>query len=396
MFSLRRYRKILEEYNVFERCAKCGTCTYVYGSWAPACPAFNEFKFLTYSLGGKLLLAWGYLNGRLKLDQDIARVFYSCTLCGNCAYQCQITETDGTRPIKLYAITLLEAMRKELVRVGLGPMPEQKRVWDWILKEHNPYMAKHEDRSLWFPKDVVKGLPEKAEIVYFVGCTSAYIETEIIDATMRILNRLKVDYTILKDEWCCGLPLIRTGAPSQLVDEVVNHNIAAIEDAGADMIVTSCPGCYRVWKEDLADRHDFKVMHTVELVAEAIERGELTFKKPLKAKVTYHDPCDLGRHCGVFEPPRKILKSIPGVELIEMERSRENSWCCGAGGAVAFWLPEFTMNTACERIREAEETGASLLVSACPGCAMTLKNAIKEKGSRIMFRDITELILEHL
>jgi heterodisulfide reductase subunit D len=159
-------------------------------------------------------------------------------------------------------------------------------------------------------------------------------------------------------------------------------------------MVTSCAGCFKTIKEDYpkTGKLNFKVLHTVEFIIELIQAGKLNLKNEVKLKVTYHDPCHLGRHSGVYDAPRKLLTMIPGIELVEMERNRENSRCCGAGGGLKSGYPDIQNKISQTRIKEAEATGATELVSACPFCYQGLQVGIQALESKLTMRDITDLV----
>ena len=392
---LERFKDLEHYSDVLYYCVKCGQCRSIYQEpgRGRTCPSGDLRRFEAYYLGGKNLLLWGLLRGKISWSKYLAEILYHCTLCGNCAQQCQVVE------IHYYALEWLEAARREAVRLGFGPMPEHKRFGEHTAKEHNPYLEPHEKRWDWLPFNK-ESLPEKAEVVYFVGCTSSYRQKEIAIATVNILKKLGVNFTILWregfDEWCCGSPLERTGQV-EIVKELAEHNIAAIERTGANTVITSCAGCYRMLKEDYRERYglksEFDVLHMLHLILDYVKKGKLKLKE-LKAKVTYHDPCHLGRHMGVYEEPRELLRMIPGLELIEMERTKENAWCCGAGGGVMAAFKELASYAAHERVLEAERTGADILVSSCPFCWRNLNDDIKRHEHKISMKDITELILE--
>jgi Fe-S oxidoreductase len=188
--------------------------------------------------------------------------------------------------------------------------------------------------------------------------------------------------------------------------ERVQNNIEALQKSGVKTVITSCAGCYSTLKRDYerVEKLPFQVLHVVEYLDQMISEGKLSFQKEIKRKVTYHDPCHLGRcsrlsvptisDTGVYEPPRRILKGIPGIELIEMERIKDSSWCCGAGGGVRSAYPEFAQWAAKERIREAQKTCAELMVTACPWCESNLGDALEAEGHAMKICDILDLVAE--
>jgi heterodisulfide reductase subunit D len=225
---------------------------------------------------------------------------------------------------------------------------------------------------------------------------ATYRAKEIARSTIELLKKAGVDFKLLgKDEWCCGSVLLRTGN-TKIVKEMAEHNIEAFKKSDTAQVITSCAGCYRTLKKDYEEifgKQDFEVVHIVDFLEKLIEEGKLKFPK-VNMKVTYHDPCHLGRHMGVYESPRKILKSIPGLELVEMARNRQNARCCGAGGGVRSAFRDLSNKMADARLKEAEETGADVLTSACPFCTFAFRDAAKRNGSKMRVLDLPELLLE--
>ncbi|MFX1475971.1 MAG: (Fe-S)-binding protein, partial [Promethearchaeota archaeon] len=236
-------------------------------------------------------------------------------------------------------------------------------------------------------------------------------------------------FTLLdSDEYCCGSPILRVGARKQAL-ELMKANVERLKKRGIKRLVTSCAGCYNMFKVEYPRflQTDFEVVHTSELLDSMLQKGELTLPTKVPLKVTYHDPCHLGRGSepytpwegsmvevvtlvhipippkvirrgthGVYDPPRRVLQHIPGIELVEMERIREYTYCCGAGGGVKSAFPDFALWTGNRRLEEAEATGAEAIVSCCPFCSTNLQDAIQEQGSKLKFYDLTELVLKSL
>lgn len=388
--SLSRFESLEYYKDQVYRCGKCGQCRYVYQDayLARVCPSGELRKFESYYLGGRNLLLWGLTSGKLKWSDALVEILYHCTLCGNCTQQCQL---EG---IHTYALEWLLAARVKAVEQGYGPMPEQKHYAQSVLDENNPYAEKHADRLSWLGNKKAK-LSKKAEIVYFVGCTSAYRQDRIASSTFDVLSNLGKDFTVMQDEWCCGSPLIWTGQV-EIAKKCAEHNIKEIEKTGAELVITSCAGCYRMLKEIYKDMfkmdYGFEVVHSPIYFLESFKKGELILEKPINKKVTYHDPCHIGRHMGIYEQPRKLLESIPSIELVEMPRNRHNAWCCGAGGGVKSSFKELALFTATERLQEALATGAEIVSSACPFCYRNLSDAKEENNVNIQIMDVVELV----
>jgi heterodisulfide reductase subunit D len=399
-------RELARLYDYISMCTHCGTCKYFfeYGDKENladvSCPQGDSFKFDSYTgARGKVSLAKGLLSGKLDFDDTLSHILFTCTTCGACQELC---ETD----VKSYINRIIEALRCEAWRAGTK-IPSTIERWSAHIKvERNPYMEKHAKRSAWIPYEIRNKLPKKAHYLYFVGCTASYRQKNIALATLRLLINLGVDVTVSEDEWCCGSPLFRTGQ-WEIAKEFAEHNAQLMEKHSSEVIITTCAGCYRTllkdyqqnspegYKDLLGITFSGKVVHTIQLINELISKGEIEIVGSFDKIVTYHDPCHLGRHTGVYDPPRNVLRAVPGLKLVEMKRSRQYSFCCGAGGGVRGAYPEYSLETAEKRVREAEATGAEIVTSVCPFCWRNLSDAIELLGSKMKMLDITE-ILENL
>ena len=235
-------------------------------------------------------------------------------------------------------------------------------------------------------------------ILYFPGCMATYRAKDIAKSTIELLKKANVDFILLgEDEWCCGSVMLRTGN-LDVGKDMMEHNVDAINKSGADVVVTSCSGCFRTLKQDyekMTGPLDFEVKHVLELLVDLIDKGSLKFPET-KLTVTYHDPCHLGRHSGLYDVPRDILKSVPGLELVEMARSRQNARCCGAGGGFRAGNSEDAIAISANRVREAEATGASLLVTACPFCLRNLRDGAESINSRLKVESVESLLAKQL
>ena len=407
-----------------KRCIRCKGCFWVDHIYMPGmkfsyrCPSAQKFLFDSYGAAyGRFRTALALIEGRLDYSDRLLDTIYECNLCGACDAGCK-------RNLDLEVSLALEAVRIKCVSDGKGPMPEHKRIAENIDKNHNRYGSPHANRSKWLPKDVKPAT--KADIVYFVGCASSYAHTEIAQATVRILTNTNTKFMLLdSEEWCCGYPLYSTGQIDAFKKQA-EHNIEAVKKSGASTVLVSCAEGYKTWKVDYpkllgkstADM-GFKVMHIVEHIDQLIQGGGLRFNNQINMRLTYHDPCNLGRLSepwvqwegtrglwgvvnpplerrrsthGIYQQPRDILSAIPGIELVEMIRTKENALCCGAGGGVRDAFKNFALWTANERLEEVREIGVEAIVSACPFCKDNFAEAIKAGGDEIKVYDISELI----
>jgi Fe-S oxidoreductase len=404
------------------RCIKCKGCTWVEHTYMPGakfmtrCPSATRYQFDAYGAYGKMRIGHAMAEGLLEWNEKALEVMYACTLCGACDVGCK-------RNLDLEIELTLESLRVKAVKDGVGPMPAHKKIAEKIAKKHNFYGSTHEKRTNWIPKGITPA--KKADVLYFVGCTASYVNTEIAQSTAKILNAAGTEFMLMPDEWCCGNTLFSVG----MIDEakaIAQRNIDEVRKTGAETLITSCAEGYRMWKVDYPKLLDistkdlgFKVVHLVEYVDEMVKNGTLKMKKSFDTRMTYHDSCSLSRLSepwtpyegkrgwmgtveprlqrrrgknGVYSQPRDILKAIPGVNLVEMPRMRENAFCCGAGRGTKEAFPEFARWAAEHRLEEVKEIGAETLVSACPWCKNNFVQAVKANGDDVQVLDISEVI----
>jgi len=367
-----KYLKALE---ACSRCS-CGCCK-------DGCPIYATMLEEQVSARGRNAIILAYLRGEIEPDQRMARSIYSCLLCRLDEESCLARIPNAE---------IYEHIRQDLLSRGLGPLPEHEALVASLKNYGNPWMQPKSARDRWTrqAKAQKKG---KAETLYFAGCTFSLAPeiTAVPVAATKLLTIAGVNFSLLgKDELCCGSTALRLG-DRKLFEELSHENAKKL--AGYEQVVTSCAGCFKTMSQDYPEEGRPAAIHLSQLLLQLLESGRL---KPhaLNAKVTYHDPCHLGRHSEIYDPPRKVIASIPGVKLVEMKHSRENSRCCGAGAGVKTANPQISIEIAKRRVSEAMETGAEILVSACPFCEQNLKEAAESLGSKIRVMDIAELLLE--
>jgi Fe-S oxidoreductase len=263
-----------------------------------------------------------------------------------------------------------------------------------------------EDRNLWADGLPIKPFEESTEYLYFVGCTPSYDPRiqKVAQALVRLLATTPLNYGYLgSEESCCGSEVRRLGEAG-LFEMIVEDTTELYKNLGVSKMFTTSPHCFNAYKNDFPvvageKSHPMQVQHYTQVLASLIERGELKFSGSLEKTITYHDPCYLGKHNGVFDEPREVLSSIPGVNLVEMDRSREKSLCCEGGGG-RMWLEGTNPGTrlAQQRIQEALDTGAQVLATACPFCLATLDEAVKHLNAddKLQVMDIAELAAQAL
>jgi len=380
------------------KCVRCGSCRTIFGLSRPACPSGEEFKFEGFFSSGRIWIARGLKEGALEWDDpELVKKLFACTLCGNCTQQCPMT-------VRERIMEVFETLRAEIVDRGGTPFLAHRRLKDSLVQYRNPWMQPRRRRSQRLSDGNVRILRpdsgDKAEVLYFVGCTAALDSSlkHIARNTVDLLNKAGVDFGLLgEEEVCCGSVALRIGERA-LVRELASINLEMIEKTGAKTVVTSCAGCFKTLSQDYSHYGQLsaRVVHSSEYILELLEAGRLSLIGGTKRDITYHDPCHLGRHCGIYDAPREILRCLPGISLREMVRCKENSWCCGAGGGVRSAFPDWALESSKKRILEAEQTGANLLVTACPFCLQNLSTGIQAGGTPLELMDLTDLVKDLL
>ena len=370
-------------------CSRCGECVDV-------CPVYKETADKYTAPGFKIKKMRGLVTRKLfslsaKADTEsikrITKGLYECTLCGRCWSVC---------PYNYDLVGLWEKARESAFESGFGLDPLVQMV-DAVKTEKNIFKRPHLRRTDW-----IKGLDipikEKADTIYFVGCMLSYrgaLKTAA-KATATILNAAGENWTILRDEVCCGAPLRFAGGTRHLA-ELMDTNIKAIESTGARKIVFSCPGCYRTFWQDyskiLGSR--VKMLHITELVDSYIREGKIKPKAKLEERMTYHDPCELARLSGVTKEPRHVFAAI-AAQFIELPENKFNVKCCGGGGLFKAANTDKSLEIGKKRVEEAEKLGAATLVAACPSCCETLTQAAHFKKSSVKVIDFAEAVAQQI
>lgn len=391
-------KQLLEIYS----CSRCGKCvelcpTYEIEQEEGINPRGKSKKFrriIDFEYGLTSLL-FRKNNSTEELAREFLRDLYRCTVCAQCSVVC---------PLRIDTANLWETMRSAMVEMGIAPLDVHKPLIASIKSYDNPWGQPRSLRDRWAKKAYSdKLLPsplkditrEKAEVLLYIGCTGSYDVNikEMAINSASILLKLGVDAGILGNkEKCCGSTLKRLG--DREYERLAKENIEMFNQTGARILLTICSGCFKTIKENYKDigRLKPRVMHITEFLSEELKEGKLKFTGELPVTVTYHDPCHLGRHSGVFDAPRDLLRAIPGMNLIEMERIRENSRCCGSGGGLKAGFPHIQQAISLDRVREAIRTRADYLVTSCPFCYQSLKDGLLKSGSQMVMKDVTELL----
>ena len=397
------YERNLEDYREMAwGDARCNWCMNQWGwnvkssKYSEICPEFRYTRFFSHSAMGKFHIIRALLEGDFDFtDSDkLLEICYFCTSCGACEMNC--LRLNEKEPLKA-----AEALKARLFELGIAPLPAHKELLKSIKNYDNPWLQPRTKRRDWTKGlDIPEFSKDKCDYLFFAGCTPAFdplLQHEIVN-TMKVLKQAGIKVGIFGEkEICCGSPAIRIG-DRETFFSLVKRNTELFKEAGVKRIITHCAGCHHVLKYDFPEvpgmpKIEFEVLHVTQVLAKLVEEGKIKFTKKVPMTVTWHDPCHIGRHCGIYEEPRNILKAIPGIRLIEMERIKDQAWCCGAGAGVRTAFPEHSFRIASERIEEAKATGAEAIATCCPYCEQSLSDPIKRNKEKIKLYDLTDLML---
>lgn len=343
--STTEYQFIQKYRDQLLRCSSCGFCRAV-------CPVFNLTQRPALNARGKMLILQEVMDGDLPLDEALHETLFQCTTCANCSSHC---------PSGVEVPEIIKEARKDLARAGachptfIG--------MDQVLDKYTNIYGEDE------PEDFERERNQKAENVFFIGCVGQYRDEEPTEATLDLLDRLELDYTLI-DEVCCSGVLEDVGL--SVKQPLAETNVQRILDTGAKRVITACPYCMRTFQNHPAygrlKEEGVEVIHVCQLLSEQ------DFGVSTDLKVTYHDPCDLGRHCGIYEEPRETIKKVV-PNFVELAANREEANCCGAGGGVRGAFAANSIAMARRRLDEVEASGAEILLTECNSCVHNLANA---------------------
>jgi Fe-S oxidoreductase len=372
------------------QCVKCGLCL-------PWCPVYQKVLMEEASPRGRVQLAKRFFHPkpgeRIRPSKELAKTFYTCTVCDACSCFC---------PSQIKPSEIIQEGREKLLAAGAAPEPV-KVIRENILQTANVYAGKKEDRTSIYPGHLKERMKEgretkRAETLLFLGCVASYLDMKIVPSLIKIMDAAGMDYALLaSEEICCGLPLYVMG-DKDTFGQNASEVIAMIKKSGAKEVVTPCAGCYKSFRKlypEVVDV-DLKVYHSVHLIHRLLKEEAIHLDGMLAEKVTYHDPCDLGRSFQIFEEPREILKAIAGDNLVEMEKNRMTARCCGGGGSVVALGPELAAEMATCRVGDAADVGAQIIVSGCSTCKDKLRKGVKaipkDQRPKMKIMDITEIV----
>ena len=408
------------------RCTRCTYCRWIpfdhvkSARFAKGCPSIEYGKFHAYTAGGRYVTALSLMDGRSQVTDKVKDSVFQCNMCGLCDVSCKICRYD------MEPLAAMRELRFTLVKQG-HELAQARPVIEGLRKQFNMLQKPAAQHGQWARDLGIKDLSaERAEYLFHAGCRYSFDGDlgHVAHTFIRILQKAGLDVGILgQRESCCGGRAFDMGYRDDMKART-GQNLHAWKSAGIKTVVTPCSDCYHAFKRIYPGETgtDVNVVHVVELIAELVKNGRLHFGKPVPMRVTFHDPCKLGRQgepyvpwngkekkifgqavaydpprpryngaFGVYAPPRNVLRAIPGIELVEMERIKEYAWCCGAGGGVYESYPEFAAGLPTKGSKKPNPPGPTPSSSACPWCERNLADAAASSGSRLKVLDVVTL-----
>lgn len=376
------------------QCVKCGLCL-------PWCPIYQNLLLEEASPRGRVQLAKRFLHPKagekISPSKRLAEAFYTCTSCNACSIFC---------PSQIKPTEVIQEGREKIFESRCAPEAVEA-VKRNILNAANAYGGKKEDRTAIYPESVkekagARGKARNARTLLFLGCVASFLDMRIIPSLIKIMDAAGVEYTLLaSEELCCGLPLYLMGDKKTYAQNAAEV-MALIHETGAKEVVTPCAGCYKSFRKYYPDvvKMDLEIFHSVQYIQSLVERKAIRLDSRKGKKVTYHDPCDLGRSFQIYEEPRAIMKSIVGTDFVEMDKNRSMARCCGGGGSMLALGPDMAAEMATLRVMDAAEKEAEIIVSACSTCKDNLRKGIKaipkDGRPKMKIVDITEIVADSI
>ncbi|MHA1405874.1 MAG: (Fe-S)-binding protein [Candidatus Heimdallarchaeaceae archaeon] len=372
-----------------QKCIYCGYCS--------VCPTYKELKWENNHPRGIIeQIKLYYFEGtkeelKIEVSKQLFNSVFSCTMCHACEDICIVD---------IPLLKIWEQVRQEAFKKGRWS-PALLSLYNKVKDTHNIFGLPPEERTSWAPMNnlnMSKRTLRKAPVAYFLGCQASYSGKmfDIPVSVVKVLRKSRVDFTILgEDEWCCGSPIFLAGGYS-IGKSFAVHNLEMLKKLGVKKLVTACSGCYRTFKivypRILGEKWDIEVFHISEFVEELFKNGKLKVKNKIKEKITFKDPCELVRHCGLMEAPRNVINQIPDVRYEELPSNRKEALCCGGGGLLKINNDELVKKVNEHLIDEIEYSETDIVVNGCPTCLDTIRTGAKKRGLNVEVIDLSELV----
>jgi Fe-S oxidoreductase len=375
----------IEEYkDMIYACGRCNICRGF--DFNERCPEVFTQQWESSTARGRMAIARGILEGKLFYSEEMAERIFGCFMCGRCREECK-------KAADIDVIEITKAMRADFVEHGVKIPEEGSSMADTVTEKGNIFADPPSVHTEW-----AQGLEfdTSADTLFYPGCLASHRFKEKTRILVQTLQAAGYKLDFLGDaQRCCGTPYWITGK-EQPAKDWAKEFVDMLMKAGKKEIITPCPSCFRAFAEEypqlLGEELPLRVRHTSEVLEEIIEKKKLKFTVPVEKKITYHDPCEIARYRGIYEPGRKVLEAIPGVELIEMSRNREEAFCCGGGGGVKIMYEDHSNKVAEERISDFKETGAELMTTICPACEMNLTHGTYAADVEARVLDVAEVV----
>jgi Fe-S oxidoreductase len=385
---------LLDDYkNMIHRCFRCGYCKYTTDYTHFNCPVYSKHRVESHAPGGMLWLIRAMMMDEIKITPELAKLLYSCTMCSNCADKCPIDFNE-------HIVDMLVAARLHVVHRQRLPLPVRMYLMS-MLNTGNPWKRPQIERGGWAKGTNIRAFDSTHDYLFYVGDICSYYDRGNKTAAILgdILNRAGVSCGILgPEEHSDGNDVFIMGE-EELFLYLARENIRSFEEKGVKKVCAISPHAYNAMKNYYPKLGGvFEVYHYTQVLRDCIDNKKIKFSGRIDKKVTFHDPCFLGRWNGGYEPPREVLTAVPGLDFIEIERNGRDSFCCGGGGGNCFTdvLGGGPESPSRIRVREACKTGADVLAVACPACMLMLDDALKAENleGKIEVKDISEILYE--
>lgn len=369
-------------------CAQCGYCVN-------ECDQYYGRGWESQSPRGKWFFLKEYIAGKIDLDQEQVDTFLACTTCEMCDHDCQLD-----LPIERSWMTLRENFVQQKKMMTIPPFEIMAQS---LKNQRNIWANYRKNRDDWLPNDIRAKIKDKCETAYFGGCTASFVEKDVAIGTVRLLDEAGIEFTYLgNNEACCGIPMLVAGK-WDVFEKIMKMNTLNMQKKGVKTVITSCPACLLMWKtlypqwaEKLGMEFNIEAKHYSEVLVDKLDILKPKFKNPLNKIVAWHDSCHIGRAgSGIYDPPRELLKAIPGIQFIEMEHNREKALCCGSV-VTLIDEPKVASKIGNARLKEAQDQNAEIMAALCPCCVVQFRVAAQDNNVNMEIQDLGALVARSL